>query len=589
MKPLTLSRIAGVGAFLSVFLTPLALLAQSSTWTSIGSGSWNNPENWQGGVPASGVDAIATFAPAGASTLAVTNPLPDLTLGGIVVSPAATKPTTISGGNIVLQSSKGVPTITLPAANPAGLTISSTLSGTQGFTLASSGRPRLQISGNNRGLSGTITMDGGTLVVGENRALGSAKLVLNSGVLNGSAGRTIPNAVVWNGGVISMDTTSGAGASGSRFQIDGPVTLAAAEGTLVASSINVGNTQFFVFNGVVSSLGEGRLITLNNGNSGGNLYVALGAANTFAHQITIAQGGVPTSSGLGKSGSTGIFVGDNAALSVARINVQPGVSRFVLASTDATPRTLANGFVWQTHESNMGAQPAYEFTFGAYSPVGADFTTSLAIGTVGGGGDLVVGDFEVNANSGAGPVAYRRISVTGSTTATIKGVFSSSGTLGRAGVRVEKRGSGTLVLANDANTFGGAVSVAEGTLIIDGKLGGAGVSVSSGAAIGGDGTLEASLDLYAYAGLVFRPGAALTVNGAEVTLAGFSVGSLIGLDAKVAEGTYTLIDGSAKIDPSNVANLGESNAQDIGGGKAACLKIESGTGDLQLVVFKRRS
>jgi len=46
-------------------------------------------------------------------------------------------------------------------------------------------------------------------------------------------------------------------------------------------------------------------------------------------------------------------------------------------------------------------------------------------------------------------------------------------------------------------------------------------------------------------------------------------------------GTYTLIDGTAVIDFTNVSNIGEANAFDIGGGKSAYFQ----SGSLQVVVI----
>ena len=108
-----------------------------------------------------------------------------------------------------------------------------------------------------------------------------------------------------------------------------------------------------------------------------------------------------------------------------------------------------------------------------------------------------------------------------------------------------------------------------GTLLVDGQIGLSDVSVLSGAAIGGAGTLAGSLSLAAGAEFVFSLSGALTVNGNSVTFGNFGIDDLVGLDSTVANGAYALIDGTASINFSNVANLGAQNAVGISGGKQA--------------------
>ena len=106
-------------------------------------------------------------------------------------------------------------------------------------------------------------------------------------------------------------------------------------------------------------------------------------------------------------------------------------------------------------------------------------------------------------------------------------------------------------------------------LISFGALSLSDVSVLSGAHIGGSGTLGGSLSLAAGAQFVFSLSGALTVDGPIVAFGGFGIDDLVGLDGTVANGAYTLIDGAADIDFSNIANLGVGQAYDIGGGKQA--------------------
>ena len=144
---------------------------------------------------------------------------------------------------------------------------------------------------------------------------------------------------------------------------------------------------------------------------------------------------------------------------------------------------------------------------------------------------------------------------------TISAAISGAGT-------VNQLCAGTTTLSG-SNSYTGATSVAAGTLLVEGEISLSDVSVLNGAAIGGDGTLGGSLSLAAGAQFVFSLTGALTVNGGSVTFGDFGIDDLVGLDSTVANGAYTLIDGNAPINFSQVANLGAQNAVGIGGGKQA--------------------
>jgi len=167
-----------------------------------------------------------------------------------------------------------------------------------------------------------------------------------------------------------------------------------------------------------------------------------------------------------------------------------------------------------------------------------------------------------------------QLNVATGTTLTYGGVAAGSKGL-------EKAGAGTLDLTGNS-TYTGGTLVSEGTLLINGDNSAATgiVSVSSGAAIGGNGTIGGSLSLTSGAKFVFSLTDTLTVNGAGVAFGGFSVADLVGLTSGTADGIYTLINGTATIDFANVSNVGLGNAYDLGGGKSAYFQ----SGSLDLVV-----
>jgi len=106
------------------------------------------------------------------------------------------------------------------------------------------------------------------------------------------------------------------------------------------------------------------------------------------------------------------------------------------------------------------------------------------------------------------------------------------------------------------------------------------VTVGSAGTLGGSGNIAGSLHFDAGANFVFSLTDTLTVNGANVSFAGFSMSNVIGLDSSVASGIYELINGAASIDFTNVSNVGFANAFDLGDGRSAYFRA----GSLEVVV-----
>lgn len=143
-----------------------------------------------------------------------------------------------------------------------------------------------------------------------------------------------------------------------------------------------------------------------------------------------------------------------------------------------------------------------------------------------------------------------------------------------------KLGTGTTILAA-VNTYTGATTVSAGALTITGTLAATATTVSAAAMLGGSGTTAGDVTFSSGSKFRFDAAAPLSVGG-RVTFsdpASFGVDDIVGLDSSVAEGTYTLISGS--VNTAGLANLGSSNAYDLGSGKSAYFQ----QGSLQVVVI----
>lgn len=198
-------------------------------------------------------------------------------------------------------------------------------------------------------------------------------------------------------------------------------------------------------------------------------------------------------------------------------------------------------------------------------------TANTANFTLGAGRDVFLGD-----------TAGTAISTTGLSKLVIQSALTNIS--GKTGALV-KQGAGSLELRG-TSTYTGTTIISEGTLLIAGNhTGGADYTVGSAGAIGGDGTIGSSLHFESGAEFVFDPFHTLTVNGGTVTFANFSITDLIGLNGSIAAATYTLIDGSADVDFTNIINKDLSSAASIGGGKLAYFQ----SGSLRLVVIPEPS
>ncbi len=138
-------------------------------------------------------------------------------------------------------------------------------------------------------------------------------------------------------------------------------------------------------------------------------------------------------------------------------------------------------------------------------------------------------------------------------------------------------------LLDGVGIYTGGVTIEDGLLVINGDHSAAtgAITVNAGAALGGDGLLGGDVVLADGAGFNFSASDTLTVNASSVDLGNLSVAALFGLDSSVADGTYTLMDGTATFDFSSVQNLGLENAYDLGDGKSAYFE----EGSLNLVVI----
>ncbi|MFZ4599882.1 MAG: autotransporter-associated beta strand repeat-containing protein, partial [Terrimicrobiaceae bacterium] len=213
---------------------------------------------------------------------------------------------------------------------------------------------------------------------------------------------------------------------------------------------------------------------------------------------------------------------------------------------------------------------------------GASATSQdLTIASLAGAGNVV---------NSAGVAGTATLTINGSATTTFSGTIKDGGYNGRTAglVALTKEGSGTQTLSG-TNTYTGATTVSAGTLLLSSTgsiAAGSAVTVQTGAAIGGDGTISGNLTLASGAKFVFD------LNDNPLTVGGtFALDSTFGVDdlvtsslgvidwSTVTVGTYTLIGTSFVFNSGNIENFGLVNAYSSGG-----KQMYFANGSLDLVV-----
>ncbi|MFJ5299255.1 autotransporter-associated beta strand repeat-containing protein [Pseudomonas sp. NPDC088368] len=347
--------------------------------------------------------------------------------------------------------------------------------------------------------SGGTSLQGGTLIVGNDSALGSGVLTAANGTtLDTNADVALGNGIVLNGGLniggsnaLTLDgTISGTGG----LIKNGPAAL-----TLNGDNLYQGATTLKAGSLIVgsdSALGSGPL------NTADGTTLDSSTAVTLANDVNLGGGlTVAGTSGLTLSG----VVGGNGRL------IKNGVSRLVLNRLNTyTGGTRLNGGTLVL--GNAGALGSGALTVGAASTL--DNTTPLSLAN-----DVTLAD---------------SLTVGGSQNLTLAGVISGAGSL-------IKTGLADLTLSGN-NTFTGLIDILSGSLtsVGAGALGNnAGINLASGAAL----NLSGSANLGGLSGdgnVDVASGNTLTVGGGNASSVFDGVLSGPGTFVKDGAGTLSL-------------------------------------------------
>jgi autotransporter-associated beta strand protein len=480
--------------------------------------------------------------------------------------------------------------------------------------------------------TGGFTLNGGTVIARGTTGMGSGAtnvLTLNGGTVASNANRDFADTRFGGGIVIGgnvqfgeLDTVVSIASSTANLSFANNVGLGSATRTFTQ-----GNNGTNTFSGIISNTSGGLTFAANVGTNG--RFEITNASNTFTGDINVNGGEVrfTTDGSMGNADNDIIIDGGRLAKANDATTVTLGSGRTISVGDGAGTSISSPGsgiLIYNGAIANKsGETGAWAKQGGGALELGgaSSYTGSTAInngilrltidndrlpiGTVvslGQAASANLGTLDLNGRNQtiAGLVSTSGLNaIVGSTnvvtsasasTLTINAATStthvySTGTAADSGIisgsiSLVKGGEGTQVLGG-LNTYSGTTTINLGTLLVEGShTGGGTYTIGMNGTLGGDGTIASSIDFLAGSSFQFNLTDTLTVNGSNVFFDGFGVANLVGLDSSVAEGTYTLMDGSATFDFAGLTNFGEANKASIGGGKFAYFA----PGSLDLIV-----
>lgn len=384
--------------------------------------------------------------------------------------------------------------------------------------------------------------------------------------------------------------------------------------TIWSNSTNAADTAVFGGSTATATLGTNitvRGVTFNNASTvaGGGFSLTTGGASN----LTVAAGGVGRGTGGTISapivGSAGLVISNTAgpivltgsstysgttiigaAISGVPIRLNLGSGGTVGSIGSSSGLRVDAGSIFSTNRSGTITQGVNFPSInggGEYIKNGTGTAIFTLANTYSGATTVSAGSLEMGDGGTTGSLgASSSISVSNNAAFAVNRsnnvTQASSGGAFRAIAGAggfNQLGSGTTTLAL-ANSYTGPTRVSGGALKITGTLAGTAITVEPFAILGGTGTTAGNVTFEADSMFLFNAAAPLNVGG-SVTFsdpASFGVDDIVGLDSSVAEGTYTLIAGN--VTTTNLANLGSSNAYDLGSGKSAYFQ----QGSLQVIV-----
>ena len=422
-------------------------------------------------------------------------------------------------------------------------------------------------------------------------------VVFNQSSVNGAEIITVPTLSI-QGMTFNNTGTTGLQTDGTNRAITlgaGGITIGASAGPVTFGNTTTNYRIGFVLGANQTWTNDRASLSLNTNNNiglGSNTLTFAGSGNFNVATSISGNGGVTANqardiaSGSVTHSFTGVLTLNSGTFSVwtlANVNIASNIGKGS-AGGSAADIVFGGGTL---RKNNQGATSTNRlFTIGNSNGLTAtlDSSTAQADRTL---------SFTGTGAIGFGGSGARTLTLTGSNTgnATNSNIFAPILGDGAGGATsLVKSGAGTWVLTG-ANTYTGETFVSAGALLLSstGSLAaGSAVTVASGGAIGGEGTISGNLTLNSGAKFVFD------LNDNPLTVSGtFALNNTFGVDdlvtsslgainwSTVGIGTYKLLNTSFVFNAGNIQNFGISNAFSSGG---KFMYFENGSLDLVVAV-----
>ena len=474
--------------------------AADGTWNVDANGLWSLNTNWASSIIANDLTSTANFTNNITADRTVSLDT-DRTINRVNFSDATTATAgswilnnnALATNNLILSGTTGAATGTVPVIDVGALgtgktaTISAIIEGSYGFTKTGTGT--LVLSGANSNLSGNVTILSGTVdQKTATTALGTGTLVIGgTGGVNPifQTGVNNSNAVQVNANTTGTSIIAANG-TGSGFVMSGAITLNSAN--LNVRTFSAGTSAAVTLSGGVTGTGNLLINNLSNGTAATGKVTLSGATINNIGTVT-SQGTGPTanviSAVIGANVTGVIQTNATTGLNLTAVNLYTSNTTITdgtlqisgsgklnngnyagaITVTAATSTLQYSSSAAQTFSGNITGLGALTKDTGTASTLTLSGTntytgaTTISAGTLRLGAGGTAGS--LSTSSAISVASGSTFSVNQSDTVTQGTDFSGAAISGSGGFM--QAGAGTTTL-NAANTFGGGVTIKNGTL-----------------------------------------------------------------------------------------------------------------------------